>query len=143
MAFVEYDQIQDDLVAYMKLATSGFQFITRDAGDVDFNFANFPILDIRMLNIQPEVRAGNQYYVQTVLEFEVAAVDFSSRLEAAKIRNQLMNEVHAAIQQNRRFSSFIDATIIGPVEFEIVEDEKQGAFVASAVGQLWLYSYAQ
>lgn len=143
MAFVEYDQIQDDLVSYLQGATSGFALITRDTGDVQFNFANFPILDIRMLNIQPEVRAGNQYYVQTVLEFEVAVVDFSSRLEAAKIRNQLMNEVHAAIQANRRFSSFIDATIIGPVEFEIVEDEKQGAFVASAVGQLWLYSYAQ
>lgn len=70
-------------------------------------------------------------------------MDLSSRMEAAKLRNQLINEVHAAIQQNRRFSSFVDTTIIGPVEFEIVEDEKQGAFVASAVGQLWLYSYAQ
>jgi hypothetical protein len=141
--FIDYDQILDDFVALIQAQVPEFASVGKNMPDRDFHMGNMPACDVRLGGIVPELTSiDNTYWTQVVLSCDIGAVDLSGYDEAATMRQDLLNKFHRAIQTNTRFSASVDTTVIGPVEFELAQDEKQGCFVAAAVAQVFVYCYA-
>lgn len=141
--FVNYNQILVDLVTLLTAQTTGFEKIKKNADERDFTYAQMPLCDVRIKQSLPELTGGQNYYVRVVIEIEIACHDLSSRDAAAILRDNLLNQVHRAVQTNPRFGAVIDSTEIGPVEFETREDPDQGAFISAAVATISALVYAQ
>lgn len=140
--FIDYDTILDDMVNLISANVPGFKKAMKDANDRDFVVSNMPFCDVRMKRVIPDNTGQQNYYSTVVVEVEVATFDLSSRQEAAKLRNDLTNAVQRLFQTNSRFGAAVDATQVGPAEFETGESEKEGAFVAGAVLQFNVFVYA-
>jgi hypothetical protein len=145
--FVNYDQILDDLVTMLRanVTAPNAQGLTidRDQDDTDFVWGNFPLVDVRAARALPDLTGGQQYYTAFVVEIEVVAGDLSSRQDAVRLRNGLLNQVHRAVQTNPRFGASNDSCIIGQVEFETEQSPENGAYIAAAVAQISVMIYTQ
>jgi hypothetical protein len=141
--FVDYNQILTDLVTLLTAQVPSAQKIGKNLDARDYTFGQMPLIDVRLKQAVPDLTGQQNYYVRVVVEVEIACHDLSSRDEAAILRDNLLNQVHRAVQTNARFGSVIDSTEIGPVEFETQEDVDTGAFVSAAVAQLSVYIYSQ
>jgi hypothetical protein len=140
--FVAYDQILDDFVTLIRAQVPEFASVGKNMSDRDFHMGNMPACDVRLGGIVPDLTGQNNYYVQVVISCDIGALDLSGYDEAATMRQTLLNKLHRAVQTNPRFSGSVDTSVVGPVEFEFAQDEKQGAFVAAAVAQIYAYVYA-
>lgn len=139
--FVDYDLIETDAAALIRNANIGFKKVIINAEDADFVFENAPLADVRTRRVLPEALGGRNYYTTIVLEVEIGAVDMTNRRASATIRNDLINATQRLFQDNPRFSNGVDTVILGNVELETVQDESQGAFVASAVCEFHVKLY--
>lgn len=139
--FVDYDLIETDAANLISNANLGFKKVIINAEDVDFVFENAPLADIRTRRVLPEALGGRNYYSTIVLEVEIGAVDMTNRRASATIRNDLINATQRLFQDNPRFSNGVDTVILGNVELETVQDESQGAFIASAVVEIHVKLY--
>jgi hypothetical protein len=98
--------------------------------------------DVRLVEGDPEIRAGQDYYVFTTFEIEVVAHSLSSHSEAASVRNGLLSSTIDALRDNARtISSLIETSRIGPIAFAGASDDEKGEFVAAATFQLITESY--
>jgi hypothetical protein len=141
--FVDYAQIMDDFVTMIQAQVPDFATVGANLPDRDFHMGNMPACDVRLAAINPELTSiDNTYWVQVVLSCDIGALALSGYNEAAIMRQDLLNKFHRAVQTNPRFSASVDTTMIGPVEFELAQDEKQGCFVAAAVAQVYVYCNA-
>jgi hypothetical protein len=140
--FVDYDQILDDLVVLLQAQVPELKYVAKNMPDHQRHSANMPGCDVTLNSIVPTLTGQNNYYTQVVIDLDIGVEDLSGWDEAATIRNDILNKVHRAIQTNPRFSGIIETSVIGPVEFERLQDEKQGLNLATAVAQIYAYVYA-
>jgi hypothetical protein len=132
-AFIDYDLILTDFKNAVVTANLGFQSVYLDAGDIDYRNDQMPMLDLRWKKIEPEANTNATYYSIGIIEAEITAFDFTSRREAAKLRNDLTNALQRFVKDNPRFSSPVETVIIGQAVFATGESKAQGAFVAGAI----------
>lgn len=140
---IDYDLITLDMQATVIAGNLGFKKVLADASDTDFVFENLPMADVRFKRAIPNATGGNNYYTAVVMEIEIGANDMTSRRSSAKIRNDLIKALQELFQNNPRFSSSVDTTIIGNVECPNIETDDQGAFIASAVLEFHVMVYSQ
>lgn len=136
MAWMDYNQIQDDLVALIVENVTTAQMIKKEADERDYAFQNMPLVDVRLKESQPEVRAGRDYYVFVTFEVQVTTHDLSGYSDAATLRDTVLGSVIEAIRQNAHFSASIETSRIGPTSFSNAKDEQSGAFMAAAVVEI-------
>ena len=147
---IDYRQVLLDLktlveassTVYDPLGTTKFQAVKLNANDRDYVTMNMPMLDIRLKRAVPDARTNSTYYVEVILELEVAVFDLTSLDDAATIRDGLVNALQTLLQANPRFSSVIETTILGNVDFATGEDDKSGAFLSGAVMELHVFTYS-
>lgn len=141
--FIPYDTLTTDLAAAATAANLGFEKVLVDADARDFRADQAPLLDIRLKRLLPEAVTNATYYSDLILECEIFALDMTSRREAAKIRNDLLNALHRYVKDHPRFSGSVETTILGSVEFGSGESRAEGAFVAGAVFELHVKLYTE
>ena len=143
--FIDYELLQYDLQAAVvaQTASLGFKKVFVNASERDFNYDNMSLLDIRIKQADPEAITNATYYTDITLEGEVCAYSFQSREEAAKLRGELVNALQRFVKDNPRFSSQLETTIIGRVDFGTGESKAEGAFVAGAVLEFHLKIYTE
>jgi len=140
--FPDYEQILDDLVALIQAQVPELKYVAKNMPDHQRHSANMPGCDVTIAGIIPDLIGQNNYWTQIVIEADIGVEDLSGWDEAATIRQTILRKLHRAIQTNPHFSANIETAVVGPVEFERVQDEKQGLNVASAVAQIYVYAYA-
>lgn len=132
MAWINYNQVQDDLVNLLKNNVSSAKSVLKEADQRDYAFHNMPLIDVRLRQSNPEVRAGRDYYVFITFEVQVSANDLSAYGEAATLRDTVLSDAMDAIRSNASFSSALETSRVGLVEFDNAKDENTGAFMAAA-----------
>lgn len=131
--FINYDLLENDFKNAVVAQSLGFTKVFVDASERDFIYDNMPLLDIRFKVADPQAVTNATYYTDLTIECEIASYSFTSREEAAKLRNNLVNALQRFIKDHPRFSSTLETTLIGRVDFGTGEDKAQGAHVAGAV----------
>lgn len=142
-AFIDYELIINDFKNAIVAANLGFRAVYIDAGDIDYRSDQMPMVDLRWKKVTPEASTDATYFTPGVIEAEVTAFDFTSRREAAKLRNDLTNALQRYVKDHPRFSSPLETTIIGQVVFATGESKAQGAFVAGAIAEFHPTIYTQ
>lgn len=142
MAFVDYQQQMADMKALLTANTTGFKKIEIDMEPQELHTANSPCCDITFQGVLPELKTGNDYWVGTVLQLEIAANDLSSLREASTIVRQQLTKVQTAIRDNPRYGNAWDATILGEVVAATYPGAQQGGWMASAVVKVTIFRYA-
>jgi hypothetical protein len=140
--FVNYNQILDDLVTLIQANVPELAYVAKNMPDHQRHSGNMPGCDITLGAIVPDLIGQNNYWTQVIIECDICAEDLSGFDEAATMRQTILNKLHRAVQTNPRFSGVIETSVVGPVEFERLQDEKQGLNLASAVAQIYVYIYA-
>ena len=140
---IDYDQITIDMAASIRTASLGFKKVIEDAGDTDFVFENCPLADVRFKRAIVQSTGQRNTWTDVIMEVEIGAYDVTNRRASAKIRNDLIQALQRHFQVNPRFSASVDTTMVGNVEAESVEDDKQGAFIASAVCEFHVMVYTE
>lgn len=140
--FGNYNQLLLDVQSTIQNAQAGFAAVFKNASDTDFEIQNMPLCDVRMKRAVPAlVTLQAEYYVESVVEIEIATFHMTSRDQAAIMRDTLVDAVQWLFRSNPRFGGYVDSTIIGSAEFETGESKAQGEFVAAAVLQLHVQYY--
>lgn len=132
MAWFDYNTVQDDLVALIVANVTTAEKIMKEADERDYAFNNMPLVDVRLTESQPEIRAGRDYYVFVTFEVQVTAHDLSGYSDAATLRDTVLGDVIETIRQNANFSASLETSRIGPTSFSNAKDEQSGAFMAAA-----------
>jgi hypothetical protein len=141
--FGNYTQVLTDMVAAIQNANLGFAKVFKNASDIDCEYNNMPMCDVRMKRAIPQlVSLPSNYYVELIVEIEVGAFHMTSRDQAAIMRDNLVDAVQALFRQTPRFGGYVEDTIVGAVEFETGENAAQGEFVAAALAQFHVKFYA-
>ena len=144
--FINYSQILDDLVTLIQNSDIAFAHVDHHMEDYERSITNAPYCNVILARANPEIAAGNIYTSRTIFEIEVAALDLSSKREAVTIRNGLVNELQALIQDNMHFSANLESTVLTDVDFEVFgrfnTDEDQ-SFTATALVTLEAINYSQ
>lgn len=142
--FIDYTQVVEDMRNFVRTSaiSTSFKAIEKNQNDRDYHTDRMPLLDFRIKRALPDPKAGQNYYVEVLIEAEIAVFDLTSRDDAATICGDLVNALQRLFQENPRFSSGIDATIVGVTEFGTGETKEEGAFVAAAVLEFSVFKYA-
>ena len=141
MAWMNFNQIQDDLVALLTANISDAKLIKKEADERDYAFGNMPLVDVRLTDMDPTVLAGQNYFVETIFEIQVTTFDLSDFNEAATLRDTILGDVIETVRQNAHFSADLESTIVGPGTFNTAKDENSGAFMAAATVQVQVKAY--
>lgn len=130
MAWLNYNTIQDDLVTLLA-AVSGVELAKKECDERDYAFSNMPLVDVRLTDGDPQVRAGRDYYVFTTFEVQITTFDLSGYDDAATLRNTILTDAIETVRNNANFSAAIETSRIGPISFSNAKDEDSGAFMAA------------
>ena len=132
MTWNQYNTIHSDLKNLIETQVTGFNAVLKNADDRDINFNKMPLCDVRLVETNPEIRAGRDYYEYVTLEVEIVAHSLKSQDDAASVRDSLLSAAMEAVRAQAAFSASIQTSRLGPVSFMFASDEKTGAFVAGA-----------
>jgi hypothetical protein len=142
MSFVDYDLQCQDMKALIIAHTTGFKVIEVDMEPEEVHTTNLPACDITFQGVLPEVKTGNDYYVATVLQLEIAALDMSSKRAASTIVRDQLTKVHTALRDNPRYGDSWDAVILGEVVAATFPGGETGGWMASVVVKVTIFRYA-
>lgn len=140
MAWIDFNTMEDDLVTLLQ-GVSDVELVKKECDERDYNFSNMPLIDVRLRNSTPEVRTGQNYYVFVTFEVQVTTHDLSGFNEAATLRDTILSEAIDTVRNNAAFSSTIETSKIGPVEFSNAKDEGSGAFMSAATFEVIAETY--
>lgn len=129
---IDINGIGESLRLLLETNVTDFKKVNHEGDERDENFANMPYADVVFKEMQPEVKAGNDYVVSATYIVTVMALDLSSHNEAATIRNSLVKLSMTTVQQNAHFDTDLETSKLGPAEFLNAKDEETGAFMAVA-----------
>jgi hypothetical protein len=137
MTFVDYDLIVEDLVLLVSSNITDFDLVDHHMSDYERSLSNTSYCNITLSRGDSEIESLHSYLNRVTLNIEIATLDLSSKREAVKIRNDLVNEVQELLKANRQFSSSLETSVLTNVDFEVFgpnrgEDEDQ-SFTATAV----------
>lgn len=141
MSWIPYATVNEDLRSLIETQVSDFNKVFANADERDVHFNHMPMCDVRIALGDPQVRAGNDYYVYTKFEIEIVAHSLQSQLAAASVRDSLLASTLDAIRNNPHFSASIQTSRVGEIGFAFASDEKTGAFVAAATFEVTTESY--
>lgn len=147
MTWIAYNTVHADLKTLIETVSvahdqgAGFNKVFKNADERDVNFGVMPMADVRLVETDPQIRAGRDYYEFTTFEVEIVAHSLQSQDDAASVRDALLSATLDAVRGNSAFSAVISTSRIGPVKFAFASDEKTGAFVAAATFQVITESY--
>lgn len=133
---IDIDGIGESLRTRIELDVTDFNRVTYEMDERDDTIMNMPLADVRFVRMDPEVRAGNDYVVEASYIVTVEAFDFTSRREAATLRNGLVKTAMLGVKDNPRFDTDLESSFLGPAEFVDAKDDDTGAFVAMATFQV-------
>lgn len=136
MAWIDFNQIQDDLVALINGGSTGAELVKKEADERDYAFNNMPLVDVRLTDSDPEVRSGRDYFVDTTFEVQVTTYDLSDFADAATLRQSVITAIVDLIRNNANFSASIESSVIGAHTFSSAKDEQSGAFMAAGTVQV-------
>lgn len=136
MAWVNFNTIQDDLVALIAANVPAAELVKKEADERDYVFSNMPLIDVRLTEGNPEIRAGRDYYVFTTFEVQVTTHDLSGFDEAATLRDTVLSDTIDVIRNTANFSANLESSRIGQVQFSNAKDENSGAFMAAATVEI-------
>lgn len=129
---IDYNGIGESLRLLIETEVTDFKLVNHEGDERDENFANMPYCNVELKEMDPQVKAGNDYAVSGTYIVTVMALDLSSHKEAATLRNSLVRLAQIAVQQNAHFDTDLETSKLGPGEFLNVKDEDTGAFMALA-----------
>ena len=141
MAWVSFNTIQSDLVTLLSNNVSGAKLVKKEADERDYAFHAMPLIDVRLSNSNNEVRAGRDYYVFVTFEVQVTAHDLSGYDEAATLRDTILADAIDTVRNNASFSSEIETSRVGVVEFSNAKDDDTGAFMAAVTFEVITESF--
>ena len=141
MAWVSFNTVQSDLVTLLTTEVTTAKLVKAECDERDYAFHSMPLIDVRLRESEPEIRAGRDYYVFITFDVQVTAYDLSSYGEAATLRDTLMASAIDAVRNNASFSASIETSRVGAVEFNNAKDENTGAFMAAATFQVITETY--
>lgn len=136
MVWLDFNTVQDDLVSLIAGNVSSAKLVKKEADERDYSFSNMPLIDVRLTDMDPDIRSGRDYYVTLVFEVQITVFDLSDFNEAATLRQSVLVDVIETVRQNANFSSAIETSKIGPATFSTAKDENSGAFMAAATVQV-------
>lgn len=142
VAIPDIDQMLDDLKALIENAGLGFKKVGVDLQEEEYSFAAMPLCDVRLPQVEPENLAGGTKHFQYTFEVEVAAFHLAERRSAARLIRDLVRAIMKLVAENPHFSGTIETTLLGPVRFMTVRDEKTQAFTSAAILQFVAMGYA-
>ena len=146
MTFVNYQQIEDDLVSLINDSAIEFNYVASNMDDYERSITNAPYCNVALSRAENEITAGNVYTNRAIIEIEIATLDLSSKREAVTIRNGLVNEVQDLIRNNTQFSANLESIVLNGVDFAVFgsfdEDEDQ-SFTATALVTCEAIIYSQ
>ncbi len=138
---IDIDGIGESLRLRIETDVSDFNLVTYEMDERDEVITNMPLCDVTFTLMDPEIRAGSEYYVEGVYVVTVEAFDFTSRREAVTLRNSLVKLAMESVKANPRFDTDLDTSRLGRAEFVDAKDDETGAFVAIASFQVVTFSY--
>lgn len=139
--FIDYNQILDDVKSLVETKvvsmspTVPYKLVGTNLMTRDFVFANMPLCDVRLANLEPQTRVGQDYYSGLLVELEIAAFSLNSKDKAARIANELLSLTQRALIENAHFGAVWESISLGHVDFMTAEGGKEG-FAASLVAQV-------
>ena len=102
----------------------------------EFTHNRTPFADIRLVDADNDVRAGQDYFTDLTLAVDIYTMDMSSIREAATLRDGLLADAQNAVRANPNFHISLESSILGGVEFTTSKDEGTGWFTARASFQV-------
>ncbi len=129
---IDYTGIGESLRTLLDTNIAELKMVRFEGDERDENFANMPYCNIELKEVDPQIRAGNDYFVSGTYIVTVIALDLSSHNEAATLRNSLVKLAQETIQANSKFDTDLETSKLGPGEFLNAKDEDTGAFMALA-----------
>lgn len=142
MAWMDYNQAEDDLVSVLFTALTSAKMVDKEVDEIYYSFANMPLVDVRLKDSLPAIRAGQDYNLDTTFEVQITCMDLSEFSDAAILRQSLLVTAIDAIRGNSGFSAEISTSRIGAIQFASARDEDTRAFMAAVTFEVIVEAYA-
>lgn len=139
---IDYNQMLDDVVTLLQDGAIGFVLVEKLMDPIKVNSADMPLCDVRPFHVEPEITAGNHYYITFTIELEIVAQDLSSPKQALKIVLEKLGLAQTKLTTRPFTIASWDTVVLGPVDFLTSQDEKSGAGVAAAIAQIKISMYS-
>jgi hypothetical protein len=133
---IDYYEVQEALTGILSadatLAAVVKSFFI-EAMEKEIIIGNMPIINVRLIATESEVRAGQSYYEHINYEIDVAVANFTHFREAAKLRDDILGRARDVIQANPRFHVALESTLLIPlIRFGALSPEGAGGHCALA-----------
>ncbi len=132
---LDYTGIANSLAAVLA-AVDGVNMAQYEVDERDLRFDRMPLIDVRPVDADNEVRAGQDYFTDLTFQCDIYSFDLSSVKEAATLRDTILKAAQNAVRANPAFHVELETSVLGTVEFTTTKDEDTGSFVAQASFQV-------
>ncbi len=132
---LSYTEIGEALAVVMD-GVAGVSLGGYEVDERDIHMANMPLIDVRLVSSDPEVRVGQDYFTDLVVQCDIYSYDLSSNREAAIVRDSILKAAQNAVRANPSWHVELESSILGPVELLTAKDEDTGGFEARATFQV-------
>lgn len=135
---IDYYEIEEALIGILSAdATLNSPAMVKsffiEAMEKDIVVHNMPLVNVRLIATEVEVRAGQSYYEHINFEIDVSVSNFTHFREAAKLRDDIIGRARDIIQANPRFHVAIESTLLVPlIRFGALSPEGAGGHCALA-----------
>lgn len=112
---------------------TGVKNVYQEAMDRDLLLDNMSLINVRLAEASWQERSlPNGYYAFLGFEVDVAAYDFTSFVEAATLRDSILDAAMLRVQANSRFHNDVNASRLGNIKFSQLAAQGAGGHVACA-----------
>lgn len=132
---LEYTGIAEALAAVLATVPE-VNLAQYEVDERDLRFDRMPLIDVRPVEADNEVRAGQDYFTDLTFQCDIYSFDLSSVKEAATLRDTILKAAQNAVRANPAFHVELETSVLGTVEFTTTKDEDTGSFVAQASFQV-------
>jgi hypothetical protein len=142
MSWINFNLIHSDLASLIRNNVPALTAVFQEADERDIRFDECPLADVRLRQCRPQIRAGQDYYVEVYLDIEIISFSLKNNDDAATVRDSVLSSVIDTVRANSKFSGQLLTSRIDNIEFGLTSDEEQGNFVAGAVVTIMAEAYA-
>lgn len=132
---LSYTEIGEALAVVMG-NVAGVDLGGYEVDERDIHMGNMPLVDVRLVSSDPEVRVGQDYFTDLVVQVDIYSYDLSSNRDAAIVRDSILKAAQNAVRANPSWHVELESSILGPVELLTAKDEDTGGFEARATFQV-------
>ncbi len=132
---LSYTEIGEGLAVIMTRVV-GVKLAGYEIDERDINFSNMPLIDVRLVTFDPEVRVGQDYFTDLVIQVDIYSYDLSSNREAAIVRDTVLKAAQNGVRENPSWHVELESSILGQGELLTAKDEGTGGFEARATFQV-------